>query len=410
MNDPKKKAGRPDKPVSRCENCVYFDFDEEKLVKLAEKASSIGVEMLVLDDGWFGERNEDNCSLGDWFVDKNKLPGGLESLERRVRALGMKLGLWFEPEMISEKSRLFEAHPDWYIGVKGRNRSEGRHQLVLDFSRKEICDYIIGVISDILKNVNISYVKWDMNRNMTEIGSFALAAERQRETAHRYILGLYYVLETLTTSFPDVLFESCAAGGGRFDGGMLFYMPQVWASDNSDAADRAKIQYGTSYVYPALTMSAHVSRVPNVVNNRVTPLKSRLEIAMLGQFGFEFDLGKLSEEELDACRDGVVRFKKYRNTVHFGSMYRLENPFESNNAVWEFISKDGKNVLLCVFNTLSEVNGPFHNIKLENLEEDAVYYDSENGFEMTGGALMNLGIFLRNTADFTSRIFFFEKK
>jgi len=237
----------------------------------------------------------------------------------------------------------------------------------------------------------------------------ALPADRQRENAHRYILGLYHVLETLTERFPAVCFESCAAGGGRFDGGMLYYTPQIWTSDNSDACDRAKIQYGTSLVYPCSTMTAHVSRVPNVVNGRLTPLKSRCDIAMLGQFGFEFDLGRLSEEELSQIRSAVTEFKQYRDIIHRGELYRLSSPFESNMAIWQFVSEDQEQIFVCAFHTLSEVNGPFHRIRLTGLEADATYTDSRNHITMTGAALMQLGIALRNQGDFVTRTFCFQK-
>lgn len=388
---------------------ALFDFNEETLLKLAENAKAVGAEMLVLDDGWFGNRNDDTTSLGDWFVNREKLPGGLSSLADKLKSMGMKMGLWVEPEMISEKSELFRKHPDWCVHVEGRKKTYGREQLVLDLSRKEVCDYILNIMKEILNSADISYIKWDMNRNMTDVGSSALPPERQRETAHRYILGLYYILENLTSAFPDMLFESCAAGGGRFDGGMLYYMPQTWASDNSDACDRAKIQYGTSLVYPTLTMSAHVSRVPNVVNGRTTPLKSRCDIAMMGQFGFEFDLAKLTDEELEFLKGAVQSFKKYRNTIHFGDMYRLKSPFEGNNAVWQFVSRDRSEVLVIVFNTLSEVNGAFHTLKLENMDNDAVYRDEENGCEYSGAFLEQMGINFRNTADFSTKVFCFKK-
>lgn len=389
---------------------ALFDFNEETLLALAQNGKKMGVDILVLDDGWFGKRNDDTTSLGDWSVNYEKLPGGLSSLADKLEAMEMKLGLWVEPEMVSEESTLFKMHPDWCIHVDGRKKTYGRAQLVLDLSRSEVCDYIVSTLTKILNSANISYIKWDMNRNMTDIGSADLPAEKQRETAHRYMLGLYYILETLTTAFPDVLFESCAAGGGRFDAGMLYYMPQTWASDNSDACDRAKIQYGTSLVYPMCTMSAHVSRVPNVVNGRNTPLKSRCDIAMMGQFGFEFDLSKLSDEEFAQCKNAVADFKKYRNIIHFGDMYRLSSPFETNLAAWQFVSQDKNEILLIIFNTLSEVNGPFHILKLEGLEKQSIYYDDENELELRGAVLMQMGIHFRNTADFSTRVIHFTKQ
>jgi len=389
---------------------AMFDFDESKLLALAENAKKTGADMLVLDDGWFGRRNDDTTSLGDWFVNTQKLPEGLSSLADKLRAMDMKLGIWVEPEMISEESELYRKHPDWCIHVNGRKKTYGRAQLVLDLSRREVCDYIVSVMTEVFESADISYVKWDMNRNMTDIGSEALPPERQRETSHRYILGLYYILDKLTAAFPHILFESCAAGGGRFDAGMLYYMPQTWASDNSDACDRAKIQYGTSIVYPPCTMSAHVSKVPNVVNKRITPINSRCNIAMMGQFGFEFDLSKLSEEDFEYCTKAVADFKKYRNIIHFGDMYRLSSPFETNNAVWQFVSEDKNDVLIIIFNTLSEVNGAFHSLKLEGLEENSCYFDEENNIDMSGDALMKLGIYFRNTADFDTKVYHFKKR
>lgn len=388
---------------------ALFDFNEDTLLALAQKGKRMGADMLVLDDGWFGRRNDDTTSLGDWSVNYEKLPGGLSSLADKLKAMDMKFGLWVEPEMVSEESALFKMHPDWCIHVPGRKKTYGRAQLVLDLSRREVCDYIVNTMTEILNSADISYIKWDMNRNMTDVGSSALPAERQRETAHRYILGLYYILDTVTAAFPDVLFESCAAGGGRFDGGMLYYMPQIWASDNSDACDRAKIQYGTSLVYPVCTMSAHVSRVPNVVNGRITPLKSRCDIAMMGQFGFEFDPAKLSDEEFEYCKNAVADFKKYRNIIHFGDMYRLSSPFETNIAAWQFVSQDKNEILLIVFNIMSEVNGPFHILKLEGLEKQAIYRDDESKLEFSGALLMQMGIHFRNTADFSTKVLHFTK-
>ena len=276
---------------------TYFDFNAEKIEDIAKVGKQLGIELFVLDEGWFGKRDNDKTTLGDWVVDKNKLPKGLEYLANRVNKLGMQFGLWFEPEMISPDSDLYRAHPDWCIHVPNRTRSKARTQLILDLSRKGVCDYIITSVSSILKSAPISYVKWDMNRNMTEIGSLLLPAERQRETAHRYMLGLYSVMNSITTSFPNILFESCSGGGGRFDPGILFYMPQTWASDNTDAVERLKIQFGTSIVYPVSTIGSHVSAVPNHQVYRHTSLKMRGDVAMSGNFGYELDLTKFSIEE-----------------------------------------------------------------------------------------------------------------
>ena len=276
---------------------TYFDFNETKIKEIAREATNLGMELFVLDDGWFGKRDDDNSSLGDWFVNEEKLKGGLNKLATEINEMGLQFGLWFEPEMVSPISELYKKHPDWCIHIPGRNRSEARRQLILDYSREDVCNYIIEKISEVLSSAPISYVKWDMNRNMSEIGSAKLPANRQREVAHRYILGLYKVLEEITTRFPDVLFESCSGGGGRFDPGMLYYMPQTWTSDNTDAIERLKIQFGTSMVYPNASIGCHVSAVPNHQVDRITPIETRGVVAMSGNFGYELDITKLPESE-----------------------------------------------------------------------------------------------------------------
>ncbi|MBE7030504.1 MAG: alpha-galactosidase [Ruminococcaceae bacterium] len=389
---------------------VYFDFNEEKLLEIARNAKEIGVELMVLDDGWFGERNDDKSSLGDWTENKAKLPNGLKGLADKVEDMGMKFGLWLEPEMISPVSKLYEEHPDWCLHVPGRTRSLGRNQLILDFANPEVCDYIYHVIRNILKSAKISYIKWDMNRNMSEIGSAYLPPERQRETAHRYMLGLYGMLEKLVTEFDQVLFESCSAGGGRFDAGMLYYMPQTWTSDNSDAVERMKIQYGTSLVYPALTMGAHISAVPNHQVHRTTSMETRGNIAIMGQFGLELDLKNITEQEREAAAECIRRFKALRNTIHYGDMYRLNSPFDGNIATWQFISEDKKQVVICVCNILAEANGPFHIIKPEGLEPDGIYEDTENGIVRKGSTLMQIGLPHLTPSDFGSKIYVFNKR
>ena len=269
-----------------------------------------------------------------------KLPKGLNNLANSINNIGLEFGLWFEPEMISPDSELYKANPDWCIHVPNRTRSQARNQLVLDLSREDVCNYIINAVGSILSSTPISYVKWDMNRNMTEIGSPSLPAERQRETAHRYMLGLYKVMDSITKSFPKILFESCSGGGGRFDPGLLFYMPQVWTSDNTDAVERLKIQYGTSIVYPASTMGAHVSAVPNHQLNRNTPLKMRGDVAMCGNFGYELDLTKFSDDEKEEVKSQILKYKDLRKLVQFGDMYRLLSPFEGNESSWMYISED----------------------------------------------------------------------
>ncbi|MBO4368387.1 MAG: alpha-galactosidase, partial [Clostridia bacterium] len=328
---------------------TYFDFNTEKILKIAEKASAIGIELFVLDDGWFGVRNIDNCSLGDWVVNEDKLPGGLAPLAEKINSYGMKFGLWFEPEMISPNSDLYRAHPDWCLHIDGRRRTEQRQQLILDMSRRDVQDYVVEAVSSVLRSAHIEYVKWDMNRNMTEYFSAKAAPERQMETQHRYMLGLYDVMERIVSAFPYILFESCSGGGGRFDAGMLYYMPQTWTSDDTDAMERLKIQYGTSYAYPTSAMGAHISAVPNHQTGRVTSMDVRGDVAMSGNFGFELDLGKLSEEDLAVAAKYVERVKKLRGILQKGTFTRIVSPFEGNYCSWQFVSADAKQAILCAF-------------------------------------------------------------
>jgi alpha-galactosidase len=352
---------------------TYFDFNAERIEDIAKAAAPLGIELFVLDDGWFGKRDNDKSSLGDWIVDKKKLPEGLKDLGERVNKLGLKFGLWFEPEMISKDSELYRTHPDWCLHVNGRYRSEGRNQLILDLSRDEVCEYVINSVSKILSSAPISYVKWDMNRHMTEVGSAALSPDRQRETAHRYMLGLYKVLEKIVTAFPEVLFESCSGGGGRFDPGILYYMPQTWTSDDTDAIERLKIQYGTSIVYPASTMCAHVSAVPNHQIHRVTPFETRGNVAMSGNFGYELDLTKLTEEEKILVKNQVDLYKQLRDLIQFGDIYRLLNPFEGNETSWMFVSEDKKEAFVAYFRTLHVPNAAVTRLKLKGLEDNFEY-------------------------------------
>jgi alpha-galactosidase len=372
---------------------TYFDFNEEKLLSIAKAASAIGVELFVLDDGWFGVRNDDNCSLGDWVVNTDKLPGGIKGIAEKVNALGMKFGLWFEPEMISKDSDLYRAHPDWCLHVKGRRRTDSRNQLVLDLSRPEVCDYIINSVSAVLKSAPIAYVKWDMNRSLLEVASISLSSERKQETFHRYMLGLYRVLETITSTFPEILFESCSGGGGRFDPGMLHYMPQTWTSDDTDAVERLKIQHGTSIVYPAISMGAHVSAVPNHQVHRSTPLIARIHTAMAGNLGFELDLSMLTQQETDMLKTHIELYKnEVRNLVQFGRMYRLISPFESNMTAWLFVNEDQSKAVLFFFRVLAEAQEPFRTIRLTGLDPDKTYREAVFGKEYRGDTLMNAGI------------------
>ncbi|MBO0587370.1 alpha-galactosidase [Sporosarcina sp. E16_8] len=390
---------------------TYFDFNTEKIIDIAKTGQELGIELVVLDDGWFEKRNSDHSSLGDWFVDVEKLPNGLNDLAGQVAEMGMKFGLWFEPEMVSVDSNLYRDHPDWCLHVPGRNRSESRNQLVLDFSRPDVCEEITKRVCAILASVPISYVKWDMNRSMTEIGSAVLPADRQRETAHRYMLGLYNVIETITSRFPEILFESCSGGGGRFDPGMLYYMPQTWTSDNTDAISRLKIQYGTSMVYPIISMGAHVSAVPNHQVDRVTSLAMRGDVAMSGNLGYELDLTKLTEAEKITVKAQVERYKEIRKLIQFGDFYRLKNPFEGNETAWLFVNKDKTEVIAYLFRVLAEPNAAIGSVRLSGIDTtkkyellgtDKVY----GGDELT---FVGLSIPIDMKGDFQSHVWHFKE-
>ena len=371
---------------------TYFDFNEIKIKEIAKEAKNLGIELFVLDDGWFGKRDDDNSSLGDWFVNEDKLKGGLNKLATEINEMGLQFGLWFEPEMVSPISELYKEHPDWCLHIPGRNRSEARRQLILDFSREDVCNYIIEKISEVLSSAPISYVKWDMNRNMSEIGSAKLPANRQREVAHRYMLGLYKVLEEITTRFPHVLFESCSGGGGRFDPGMLYYMPQTWTSDNTDAIERLKIQFGTSMVYPNASIGCHVSAVPNHQVDRITPIETRGVVAMSGNFGYELDITKLPECEKEIIKEQVKLYKEIRETIQFGKYYRLSSPFENNDAAWMYISKDCEEIIVSFVRTLAKPNPKFVSLKLVGLDENSDYEILGENLIVGGDELMNIGL------------------
>ena len=389
---------------------TYFDFNEDKIMAIAQKAAENGIKLFVLDDGWFGKRDDDTSSLGDWFVDKAKLPNGIDGLCNKINALGMKFGLWFEPEMISPISKLYEAHPDWCIHVKDRERSVSRNQLVLDLSRDDVCDYIIKSVCDILDSANIEYVKWDMNRNMTNVGSALLDSEHQGEFYHRYILGLYKVLDAITSSHKNVLFESCSGGGGRFDPGMLYYMPQTWTSDNTDALARLGIQHGTSLCYPYCSMGAHVSVVPNHQVQRVTPFDMRGYVAMPGQFGYELDVTKLGDEDTAHIRKQVEFYEKYGEVFHRGDLYRLRNPIDDYITSTQFISEDKNTVIVMIYSMQGTANSPIDYIYPQGLEPDALYKKTQNGEVWSGETLMNAGIPFLADSDYKTRVWIFEKQ
>ena len=373
---------------------TYFDFDEEKIFNIAKQASELGVDMMVLDDGWFGKRDSDSTGLGDWFVNEDKIKGGLEKLVKRINGLGMKFGIWFEPEMISEESNLYKEHPDWAIQIPGRKPMRGRYQLVLDMTRQDVRDYLYRQISNVLDCANVEYIKWDMNRSISDWYSPGLLSGRQSEMPHRYVLGLYELLERLTTDYPDVLFEGCSGGGGRFDAGMLYYCPQIWCSDDTDAYERTKIQYGTSFFYPISTVGSHVSAVPNHQTGRITPLETRAVTAMAGSFGYELDLNTLSEEEKAEVAEQIVRFKKYGLLIHNGSYHRLSNPMEDKFAIWSFVSEDKKQVLVHGMIFRTEANMLRYPVRLRGLDAAKKYRLDETRKIFTGKALMEAGILL----------------
>ena len=403
---------------------TYFDFTEERIVEIAKKAKEQGIELFVLDDGWFGKRTSERAGLGDWKANPERLPEGITGLAQKIEALGMKFGLWFEPEMVNKDSDLYREHPDWILSVPERRQSQGRYQYVLDFSRKEVVDYIYDRMAEILGSGKVSYVKWDMNRSITECWSAALPADRQGEVFHRYILGVYDLYDRLNTAFPEVLFESCASGGGRFDPGLLYYAPQGWASDDTDAAERLKIQYGTSYCYPISSIGAHVSASPNHQIMRSTPLYTRANVACFGTFGYEMDLNRLTAEEQEEVKRQITFMKKYRSVLQFGSFYRLESPFEGNVTAWMSVSGDRKTAVVGWYRTLNGINMGYTRVKLRGLEPDSVYRVSEDGAlrgEYYGDELMNVGLVtsdadsgellpgMRPSCDFDSRIFVLEK-
>ena len=370
---------------------TYFDLREEKLLKIAAKAKECGVELFVMDDGWFGSRRNDRAGLGDWVAAKEIFPEGIGALAQKVEDLGMKFGIWIEPEMVNPDSDLYRAHPDWILHIPDRARSLCRHQCVLDFSRPEVVDCIYGMLREMIGNAKISYIKWDMNRSITECYSTALPADRQGEVFHRHILGVYSLYERLISDFPHILFESCAGGGARFDAGMLYYAPQAWTSDDTDAVERLKIQYGTSYGYPIVSMGSHVSAVPNHQLGRITPLKTRAEVAYFGTYGYELDLNRLTEEEISQVCEYTEFMKEHRELIQFGTFYRLQSPFEENEAGWMVVSRDRKEALVGYYRILARVNAPFTRLILQGLDPDSCYLvDGKDRFY--GDELMNAGL------------------
>ncbi|HCT92484.1 MAG TPA: alpha-galactosidase [Lachnospiraceae bacterium] len=373
---------------------TYFDFDSTKIEKIAKQAAELGIDMMVLDDGWFGKRDSDCSGLGDWVVNEKKLQGGLDRLIKRINDLGMKFGIWMEPEMVSEDSELYRSHPEWAIRIPGRAPMRGRYQLALDMSNPEVIEYLHRVISKILRENNIEYVKWDINRSICDWYTPTLPESRQPELPHRYILGLYELLERLTGEFPDILFEGCCGGGGRFDAGMLYYCPQIWCSDDTDAHERTIIQYGTSFFYPISTVGSHVSAVPNHQTGRVTSIDTRGTVAMAGSFGYELDLNTLCEEEKQEVKRQVKTYKKYQDLIYNGQYYRVCDPAEGNLSVWEFVAKDRSEALMQGVIYRAEPNELRRRVRLVGLEEQALYQVEGDENIYSGTALMAGGILL----------------
>jgi alpha-galactosidase len=383
---------------------TYFDFDTDKLVGIAKGAKAIGVELMVLDDGWFGARTGDRAGLGDWVVNETKLPGGLTRLAAEIEGLGMRFGLWFEPEMVNPDSDLFRAHPDWCLRVPGRTPSLSRSQLVLDLSRPEVRAYVHQAVASVLRSARISYVKWDMNRHLTEVWSTAHPAG---EVHHRYVLGLYEILERIVGEFPHVLFESCSGGGGRFDPGLLHYMPQVWASDNSDAIARLSIQHGTSMVYPLSSIGAHVSAVPNHQVHRTTPMRTRGHVAFTGAFGFELDLNKLSPADLQVARELVEEYRAVRGLLAEGDLHRLRSPDDGRAAAWMVVAPDRSRAIVTWVRILGEANDPVPVLRLRGLDPAARYRVGQ--VTLGGDVLMAVGLRPLVRHDFTSEVWHLER-
>ncbi|MGH1847007.1 alpha-galactosidase [Enterococcus gilvus] len=386
----------------------YFDIQEDALLKQADLAKEAGIELFVLDDGWFGHRNDDTSSLGDWFDNREKLPQGVAGLAEKIQEKGLKFGLWFEPEMVSKNSRLFEAHPDWVLQVPDYPLTEGRRQFVLDLSQTVVQQYLIDVLTTYLATGKIDYIKWDMNRHLTEVGSSAYPAEQQKEISHRYVLGLYHVLETITKRFPECLFENCSSGGGRFDPGMMAYMPQTWTSDNTDALCRSGIQYGYSFLYPPIMMGAHVSPVPNHQVGRTTSMHTRGLIAMSGNFGYELDITNLTTDERTEMIAQIDFYKAHRSLLQFGKFYRLQPADAFFASAWLIINET--DVWIIYFNGLARPAVPATYLKTHYLDDQAIYKNEETGEIVSGAELNHAGILIpRIKEDFSTRAFHWKK-
>ena len=368
---------------------AYFDFTGETILKLADEAAKLGIEMVVLDDGWFGKRDDDNSGLGDWYVNEEKLGCSLGELARKVNEKGLKFGLWIEPEMISEDSDLYRSHPDWVFQIPGRSPVRARNQLVLDFSRKEVRDEVFEQISKVLDHANVEYIKWDMNRSISDV--YSIAAREQGMVLYNYVLGVYEFLEKLMNRYPDILIEGCSGGGGRFDAGMLYYTPQIWCSDNTDAVDRTEIQYGTSFIYPVSAVGSHVSACPNHQTGRTVSLHTRGVTAMAGTFGYELDPGTLTEAEKEEVKEQVRTYHAYGKLIQTGDYYRLSNPAKDETAAWASVSEDKREALLNAVMLKVHGNMTVNYIRMRGLDPEAFYREEKTGKCYSGGALMEAG-------------------
>lgn len=394
-----------------------MDFTEAHILKMATTAKELGVELFVLDDGWFGKRKDDTRALGDWYVqDFNKLPNNISGLSNKIEGMGLKFGLWIEPEMVCMNSNLYRKHSDWIISVPNRTPSPSRNQYVLDFTRNEVVDYIFRLLDNLFAEAKVSYVKWDMNRYLTECYSVAASPKDQGKVFHKYVLGVYDLYERLIYKYPNILFESCSSGGARFDPGMLYYAPQAWTSDNTDAIERIKIQYGTSFVYPLSSMGAHISRSPNLQMGRTTSIETRGNVAIYGAFGYELDMNLLKTSELEIIRAQILEVKNYRNLIFNGIFYRLESPFTGDDASWIVVSEDKKKALAGYYQILKMANGYYKRLYLKGLDSKKRYHINRNKEEFFyGDELMYIGIIFDENelcncgGDFASKLFYLEE-
>jgi len=394
---------------------TYFDFNEDKLIHMATLAKELGIELFVLDDGWFSKRNDDTTSLGDWFVNKEKLPHGIGSLANKIHGLGLKFGLWFESEMVNIESQLYQNHPDWLLKTPNRHLSHGRNQYVLDFSNPNVVQYIEDMMVKIIDESQLDYIKWDMNRSMSEV--YSIYQKEQGRVYHEYILGVYRLYEHLTKKYPHILFESCASGGARFDPGMLYYASQTWTSDDTDAIERLKIQYGTSLVYPISSMGSHVSAIPNHQLKRITSLETRANVAYFGTFGYELDVLKLNDNEKEVIKTQIAFMKKYRQLFQYGTFYRLLSPFKGNETMWMVINDEQSLAIVGYYRTLQEVNAGYRRVPLLGLNPHKLY--EIDGKEFYGDELMNIGLITSDEScgenhsdfgDYKSRLYIIKEK